>query len=70
MANKLVREALKTNRVRAWELAEAMGIVDCTLSKWMRRELPEEKQAIMLEAIARVAESKREGGGEASENGR
>ncbi len=60
MENIAIRNALKRNGVRAWELAEALGIVDCTLSKWMRRELPEEKQTLMLETIERVAESKRE----------
>ena len=60
MENIAIRNALKHNGVRAWELAEALGIVDCTLSKWMRRELPDEKQTLMLETIERVAESKRE----------
>lgn len=58
MANELVREALKTNRVRAWELAEAMGIVDCTLSKWMRRELPAEKQVLMVRAVEEIARAR------------
>lgn len=61
MANKLVREALKTNRVWAWELAEAMGIVDCTLSKWMRRELPIGKQTLMVQEIEKIAKRKNKG---------
>lgn len=58
MENKKIREALKSNNVLAWELAEAMGVVDCTLSKWMRRELPDEKQAVMLQMIEKIAREK------------
>lgn len=58
MENMKVREALRSNNVLAWELAEAMGIVDCTLSKWMRRELPDEKQAVMLQMIEKIAKQK------------
>lgn len=60
MENMAVRAALKQHRVKAWELAEAMGIVDCTLSKWMRRELPPDKQEMMIHTIAKIAERKRE----------
>lgn len=60
MENMIIRDALKANKVRAWELAEALGIVDCTLSKWMRRELPKRKQEAMIETIERIAKCKRE----------
>ena len=60
MENVDVRAALKNNRVKAWELAEALGVVDCTLSKWMRRELPKDKQENMIAIIERIAEYKRE----------
>lgn len=60
MENMAVRVALKQRGVKAWELAEAMGIVDCTLSKWMRRELPPDKQAIMIHTIEQIAERKQE----------
>lgn len=60
MQNMAVRTALKKNNVKAWELAEELGIVDCTLSKWMRRELPEERQEQMIAAIKKIANQKRE----------
>lgn len=59
MQNMAVRTALKQNNVKAWELAEELGIVDCTLSKWMRRELPADKQEQMIAAIGKIAESKK-----------
>ena len=62
MENMKIRNCLRENKVRAWELAEGLGIVDCTLSKWMRRELPDEKQAHMIAIIEQIAERKKRTG--------
>lgn len=65
MENARIRKALRDGDVRAWELAEALGIVDCTLSKWMRRELPTEQQDEMLRLIDEIVRRKaREEGAE------
>ena len=60
MENMMIRNRLRDSKVRAWELAEALGISDCTLSKWMRRELPRDKQESMILTIAKIAECKQE----------
>lgn len=47
MCNVDVRRAAAGNGVRLWQIAEALGIADCNLSRKLRKELPdEEKKAI------------------------
>lgn len=47
MKNLDVRRAAAGNGVRLWQIAEALGIADCNLSRKLRKELPdEEKKAI------------------------
>lgn len=49
--NKTIREALKKNSMFQWELAELMGVTEATITRWMRKELPEETQREMVELI-------------------
>lgn len=47
MRNLDVRRAAAGNGVRLWQIADALGIADCNLSRKLRKELPdEEKKAI------------------------
>lgn len=47
MKNLDVRRAAAGNGVRLWQIADALGIADCNLSRKLRKELPdEEKKAI------------------------
>lgn len=47
MKNLDIRRAAAGNGVRLWQIAEALGIADCNLSRKLRKELPdEEKKAI------------------------
>lgn len=56
MENMMIREAARTARVKLWEIAYAMGITDSTLSRRLRRELPEEEQQKILALIQRIKE--------------
>lgn len=48
MANIEIRNALKQKRMYNYELAELLGITEWTLSRKLRKELPdEEKQKIL-----------------------
>lgn len=38
-----------------WQVAEAIGIADTTFSKWLRRELSEEKKIQILSAIEKMS---------------
>ena len=55
MTNLEVRILLAEKRVKHFELAQAMGISDTTLSKKMRFELPNNKKQEMIEAINKLA---------------
>lgn len=47
MMNQDIRRTAAGAGVRLWQIAEALGITDCTLSRKLRRELPaEEKEKI------------------------
>ena len=51
MKNKDLRDEFRIANVKQWEVAEAMGISEMTLVKWLRRELPDEKKSFVREAI-------------------
>jgi len=47
MSNQDIRRAAAGAGIKLWQIAEALGIADCSLSRKLRRELPvEEKQRI------------------------
>ena len=58
MANKIIREELKTRGVRHWELAHELGISEQTLVRWLRFELSEDRQLDMLMRIEEIAKRK------------
>lgn len=58
MANKIIRDELKTRGVRHWELAHELGISEQTLVRWLRFELDEERQLEMLMKIEEIAKRK------------
>lgn len=44
MANQDIRRAAAGAGVKLWQIAEGLGIADCSLSRKLRRELPEEEK--------------------------
>jgi len=63
MRNLVIREAAKSNGVRFWEIAEAMGVSEATVTRMLRRELPEVERGKILNVVADLARRK-----EAEEN--
>lgn len=57
MANSDVREAIHKSRLHQYEIAAFMGISEYTLVRWLRTELPPDKQAAILEAIEKLKHS-------------
>lgn len=55
MENLKIRSKLKKAGVFAWELAEKMEIAEMTLSRKLRRELPEEEQEKIFKLIEEIA---------------
>ena len=51
MHNQKIRDELKKNRLTQWELAERLGISEFTLSRRLRKELPESETKHILTVI-------------------
>lgn len=49
--NQEIKKAMKEHKAKQWQVAEAIGVSEYTLCRWMRHELPEEKKQMVLEAI-------------------
>ncbi|MFR4413363.1 MAG: hypothetical protein ACLT4K_05250 [Catenibacterium sp.] len=50
-ANQEVREALQNKGMKQWELADMLGISEFTLTRWLRKELTDDKKELLLKAI-------------------
>ena len=55
MCNKDLRDEMRIANVRQWEVAEAIGISEMTMVKWLRRELDDSKKALVREGIRKAA---------------
>lgn len=55
MCNKDLRDEMRIADVRQWEVAEAIGISEMTMVKWLRSELDDSKKALIREGISKVA---------------
>ena len=55
MCNKDLRDEMRIANVRQWEVAEAIGISEMTMVKWLRRELSDSKKGLIREGISKVA---------------
>ena len=45
---------MRIANVRLWEVAEAIGISEMTMVKWLRRELDDNKKSQVREVIAKA----------------
>jgi len=54
-ANRELREFMVLRGVKQWEVADALGIAESTMTKWMRRELSEEVRRRAFEAIEKLS---------------
>ena len=57
MANTELRAEIQKSRLRQWEIAAFIGVSEYTLVRWLRTELPPDKQAAILEAIEKLKHS-------------
>lgn len=51
MANEKIRKAVKDNGMYIWQLSEVLDVSEATITRWMRHEMPREKQADIIEKI-------------------
>lgn len=56
MCNKDLRDEMRIANIRQWEVADAIGISEMTMVKWLRKELGAEKKALVREGIAKAAQ--------------
>lgn len=54
MNNIEIRQAMKKNRLFSYEVADALGIADTTMSRKMRKELDAEEKQKILEVIEKL----------------
>ena len=59
MCNKDLRDEMRIANVRQWEVADAIGISEMTMVKWLRKELDAKKKALVREGIAKAAQLKK-----------
>lgn len=55
MNNIEIRKAMKDRRLFNYELAEALGISEFTLSRKLRKELPQDEKNKILEIIDQLS---------------
>lgn len=56
MSNQDIRRTAAGAGVKLWQVAEALGIADCSLSRKLRRELPTEEKEKILSIIKELAQ--------------
>lgn len=49
--NLEIRQQIKDSGLPFWYVADQLGVADTTFSKWLRKELPEDKKAAILQVI-------------------
>ncbi len=58
MTNREVKLAAAGAGVKLWQIAEEMGIADCSLSRKLRKELPDEEKARIMTIITKLSEGR------------
>ncbi len=56
MANQDIRRTAAGAGVKLWQIAEALGIADCSLSRKLRRELPTEENEKIFGIIRELSQ--------------
>lgn len=58
MKNKKVRDVIKNAGIKNYEVADVLKINESTFYRWMRHEMPEEKQLHIIQEIKNYTERK------------
>lgn len=59
MANQDIRLTAAGSGVKLWQVAEALGIADCSLSRKLRKELSKEEKERVFSIIKAISEEGR-----------
>lgn len=55
MKNQDIRKTAAGSGVKLWQIAEALGIADCSLSRKLRKELPNDEKEKIFSIIDQLA---------------
>lgn len=55
MKNQDIRRTAAGSGVKLWQIAEALGIADCSLSRKLRKELPNDEKEKIFSIIDHLA---------------
>lgn len=55
MSNQDIRRMAAGAGVKLWQIADALGIADCSLSRKLRKELPQEEKEKIFSIIQRLS---------------
>lgn len=61
LCNTDIRTAAKQNGVRLWEVAERLNVSEPTITRKLRRELPNEEKQRIFSLIDEIAADKQKG---------
>ena len=56
MSNQDIRRTAAGAGVRLWQIADALGIADCSLSRKLRKELPQEEKEEIFTIIQKLSQ--------------
>ena len=56
MSNQDIRRAAAGAGVKLWQIADALGIADCSLSRKLRKELPQEEKKKIFSIIEQLSQ--------------
>lgn len=56
MSNQDIRRTAAGAGVKLWQIADALGIADCSLSRKLRKELPQEEKDRIFDIIQELSQ--------------
>ncbi|WP_295629755.1 hypothetical protein [uncultured Intestinimonas sp.] len=56
MSNQDIRRTAAGAGVKLWQIADALGIADCSLSRKLRKELPQEEKEEIFTIIQKLSQ--------------
>lgn len=54
LSNKEIRKIIEESGLKHWQIADAIGIADTTFCKWLRYDIPADKEKKILDAIEQL----------------